>query len=134
MSLNWLEEFKKKIDVFYQDRPRYMPEFLNTQEKYDEVLQKTDSVMKFEEVALKILADERIDALDFYAILKALGDTLDLVHEKSGIKIMVDIVESTVKYLYFSKKERQEDTCNITKTVLKEYTVEKLFLKLKFLL
>lgn len=111
MSLNWLEEFKKKIDVFYQDRPRYMPEFLNTQEKYDEVLQKTDSVMKFEEVALKILADERIDALDFYAILKALGDTLDLVHEKSGIKIMVDIVESTVKYLYFSKKERQEDTC-----------------------
>lgn len=113
MSFKWLNDFKEKLDLFYMERPRFVPDFLNSKEKWDNVLFETDTVVKFEQVVMKILEDERVDVLDFYCLVKALGDSIDLIHEKIGIKKLTDVVDSMMKYIYYYKTEKEEDTCSL---------------------
>ena len=41
-----------------------LPEFLNTSEKYNEMVKKTDTVQKYEEVFYQLLGDESLPLLD----------------------------------------------------------------------
>ena len=41
------------------------PEFMNTQEKWNELVESTDTAEKFDELALKILDEDDIDILKF---------------------------------------------------------------------
>ena len=44
--------------------------FLNTEEKYNELVQKTDTVKKYEEVFYKLLEDDALSLMDVLTLMK----------------------------------------------------------------
>ena len=44
--------------------------FLNTEEKYNELVQKTDTVKKYEEVFYKLLEDDTLSLMDVLTLMK----------------------------------------------------------------
>ena len=59
----------------------YVPEFLNTKEKWNDCVRNTDTVEKFEQVMNKLLEDNKITALDFYIIMCTLNYYLEEEHK-----------------------------------------------------
>ena len=47
-----------------------LPVFLNTEEKYNELVRKTDTVKKYEEVFYKLLEDDTLSLMDVLTLIK----------------------------------------------------------------
>ena len=47
-----------------------LPVFLNTEEKYNELVRKTDTVKKYEEVFYKLLEDDTLSLMDVLTLMK----------------------------------------------------------------
>ena len=58
-----------KNELNFLDDEVYLPEFLNTREKWVDCIRHTDNIHKFEEVMKKLLEDEKITAIDFYTLM-----------------------------------------------------------------
>ena len=76
-----------------------IPEFLNTQEKYNKVIHEIDSIKKFEDIVLKLLDDESLDMTDVVKLMKILERDVILVNKLDEIKHLLDITESFMRYI-----------------------------------
>ena len=57
-----------------------LPEFLKTSEKYNEMVRKTDTVQKYEEVFYQLLGDESVPLLDILTLMKYIEHYVILLH------------------------------------------------------
>ena len=79
----------------------YVPEFLNTKEKWNDCVRNTDTVEKFEQVMNKLLEDNKITALDFYIIMCTLNYDLDEEHKNDSFYVLLQLIEALIHYYQY---------------------------------
>ena len=79
----------------------YVPEFLNTKEKWNDCVHNTDTVEKFEQVMNKLLEDNKITALDFYIIMCTLNYNLEEEHKNDSFYVLLQLVEALIHYYQY---------------------------------
>ena len=80
----------------------YLPEFLNTREKWVDCIRNTDNIHKFEQVMKKLLEDEKITAFDFYALMCFLEHYLTKQHKDESFSALLLLVESLINFILLS--------------------------------
>ena len=84
----------KKKNMFEDNL--YVPEFLNTKEKWNDYVCNTDTVEKFEQVMNKLLEDNKITALDFYIIICTLNYDLE-EHKNDSFYVLLQLIEALIQ-------------------------------------
>ena len=95
-----------------------LPVFLNTEEKYDELVRKTDTVKKYEEVFYKLLEDDTLSLMDVLTLMKCFERDVILVHGIKGVSYMLDLTESIIRYMIQMTEE--ESKSNMKQKIKKE--------------
>ena len=91
-----------------------LPVFLNTEEKYNELVRKTDTVKKYEEVFYKLLEDDTSSLMDVLTLMKCFEWDVILVHGIKGVSYVLDLTESIIRYMIQMTEE--ESKSNIYET------------------
>ena len=86
----------------------YVPEFLNTREKWNECVRNTDTVEKFEQVMNKLLEDKKITALDFYIIMCTLNYNLEEEHKNDSFYVLLQLVEALIHYYQYQIEQSKK--------------------------
>lgn len=85
-----------------------LPPFLNTQDKWNAVVESIDSAYKFDEIALQILDDDDLDIFDFRDIISALGQ--DVKNRRPGdgpmITLLTETITDILDFLFQKSEER----------------------------
>ena len=95
-----------------------LPVFLNTEEKYNELVRKTDTVKKYEEVFYKLLEDDTLSLMDVLTLMKCFERDVILVHGIKGVSYMLDLTESIIRYMIQMTEE--ESKSNMKQKIKKE--------------
>ena len=95
-----------------------LPVFLNTEEKYNELVQKTDTVKKYEEVFYKLLEDDTLSLMDVLTLMKCFERDVILVHGIKGVSYVLDLTESIIRYMIQMTEE--ESKSNMKQKIKKE--------------
>ena len=82
-----------------------LPEFLNTSEKYNEMVRKTDTVKKYEEVFCELLGDESLPLLDILTLMKCIECDVILLHGINDVTHILELTESFIRYMIAMSKE-----------------------------
>ena len=85
---------------FFDDEV-YLPEFLNTKEKWVDCIRNTDNIHKYEEVMKKLLEDEKITAFDFYTLMSLLEHDLTEYHKDEAFSSLLLLVEAVINFFYY---------------------------------
>ena len=95
-----------------------MPEFLDTLDKWNEVVLSIDSVKKFDDLALKLLEDDEVDVFQFHDILLKLAEDVRLLRPNDG-KIITFIADTITDMLEFLVKTSTEKYMQILEKACK---------------
>ena len=95
-----------------------LPVFLNTEEKYNEIVRKTDTVKKYEEVFYKLLEDDALSLMDVLTLMKCFERDVILVHGIRGVSYVLDLTESIIQYMIQMTEE--ESKSNTKQKIKKE--------------
>ena len=95
-----------------------LPVFLNTEVKYNELVRKTDTVKKYEEVFYKLLEDDMLSLMDVLTLMKCFERDVILVHGIKGVSYMLDLTESIIRYMIQMTEE--ESKSNMKQKIKKE--------------
>ena len=88
----------------------YVPEFLNTKEKWKNCVSDTNTVVKFEKVMNKLLDDEKISAWDFYILICTLNHDLEEEHKNDSFSVLLQLVEALINYYYYQTQVKSYET------------------------
>ena len=72
MSYIIFDKLFAKYQQYFTMESIKLPKFLNTSEKYNEMVRKTDTVQKYEEVFYQLLGDESLHLLDILTLMKCI--------------------------------------------------------------
>ena len=88
-----------------------LPEFLDTLDKWNEVVLSIDSVKKFDNLALKLIDDDNIDVFEFHDILQKLAEDVKFVrpHDGEVITYIAETVNDMLNFLIQKSAKRYED-------------------------
>ena len=95
-----------------------LPVFLNTEVKYNELVRKTDTVKKYEEVFYKLLEDDTLSLSDVLTLMKCFERDVILVHGIKGVSYVLDLTESIIRYMIQMTEE--ESKSNMKQKIKKE--------------
>ena len=95
-----------------------LPVFLNTEEKYNELVRKTDKVKKYKEVFHKLLEDDTLSLMDVLTLMKCFERDVILVHGMKGVSYVLDLTESIIRYMIQMTEE--ESKSNTKQKIKKE--------------
>ena len=88
-----------------------LPVFLNTEEKYNELVRKTDTVKKYEEVFYKLLEDDMLSLMDVLTLMKCFERDVILVHGMKGVSYVLDLTESIIRdMIQMTEEESKSNT------------------------
>ena len=94
-----------------------LPEFLNTPDKYNEMVRKTDTVKKYEEVFYKLLGDQSLPLLDILTLMKCIERDVILLHGINDVTHILELTESFIRYMIAMSEESDK---NNTKEKIKK--------------
>ena len=89
-----------------------LPEFLNTSEKYNEMVRKTDTVKKYEEVFYELLGDESLPLLDILTLMKCIECDVILLHGINDVTHILKLSESFIRYMITMSEEYDKNNTN----------------------
>ena len=95
-----------------------LPEFLNTPDKYNEMVRKTDTVKKYEEVFYKLLGDQSLPLLDILTLMKCIERDVILLHGINDVTHILELTESFIQYMIAMSEE--SDKNNAKEKIKKE--------------
>ena len=95
-----------------------LPSYLNTLEKYNEMIRTTDTVKKYEEVFYKLLGDESLPLLDILTLMKCIEHDVILVHGINDVTHILELTESFIRYMIAMSEEY--DNNNTKQEIKKE--------------
>ena len=84
-----------------------LPVFLNTPKKYNEVIRKTNTVKKYEELFYKLLGDDSVCLLDILELMKSIERDVILVHGIEDVTHLLDLTESFIRYMIAMTEESE---------------------------
>ena len=90
--------------------PLNFPDFLNTEEKYNKLIHVTDTLQKFEEIYLKLLADEDLQMSTILALMKIIERDVILVNNLTEASSLMEMTESFIKYMSMKDVDSHKTT------------------------
>ena len=103
--------FAKYQQYFKMERIK-LPEFLNTSEKYNEMVWKTDTIKKYEEVFYELLGDESLPLLDILTLMKCIECDVILLHGINDVTHILELSESFIQYMITMSEEYDKNNTN----------------------
>ena len=76
----------------------YIPECLNTDEKWHLCISNTNSMDKYEKLILKLSEDNQMTPTNFYLLIKALCKDLQSYHKNDAFIIVLNLLEALILY------------------------------------
>ena len=85
-----------------------MPEFLDTLDKWNEVVLSIDSLKKFDNLGLKLLEDDEVDVSQFHDILLKLAEDVRFLRPNDGeiITFITDTITDMLEFLVKTSTEK----------------------------
>ena len=97
-----------------------LPVFLNTLEKYNEMIWTTDTVQKYEEVFYKLLGDESLPLLDILTLMRCIEHDVILVHGINDVRHLLELTESLIRYMISMFEEIDKNNRKSNTSIMKE--------------
>lgn len=88
----------------------YIPEFLNTRDKYNECVRSLDTSPKFDEVFHKLLCDDSLTFNQVMGIMTTLENDVMLVHNNKYIISVLPLIESLTRYMLAQRIGVEQNT------------------------
>ena len=106
-----LDKLFVKFQQFLKMEHLKLPPYLNTLEKYNEMIRATDTVKKYEEVFYKLLGDESLPLLDILTLMRCIEhDVFFLVHGINDVTHLLELTESFIRYMISMSEESDKNT------------------------
>ena len=119
MSQIILDKLFVKFQQFLKMEHLKLPVFLNTLEKYNEMIQTTDTVKKYEEVLYKLL-DESLPLLDILTLMRCIECDVILVHGIKDVRHLLELTESFIRYIISMSEEIDKNNTKSNTSIMKE--------------
>ena len=105
-----LDKLFVKFQQFLKMEHLKLPSYLNTLEKYNEMIRATDTVKKYEEVFYKLLGDESLPLLDILTLMRCIECDVILVHGINDVTHLLKLTESFIRYMISMSEESDKNT------------------------
>ena len=112
MSYIIFDKVFAKYQQYFTMESIKLPEFLNTSEKYNEMVRKTDTVKKYEEVFYELLEDESLPLLDILTLMKCIERDVILLHGINDVTHILELSESFIRYMITMSEEYDKNNTN----------------------
>ena len=109
MSRKILDKLFVKLQQFLKMEHLKLPTYLNTMEKYNEMIYTTDTVKKYEEVFYTLLEDESLPLLDILTLMRCIECDVILVHGIKEVGYLLELTESFIKYMISMSTENDKN-------------------------
>ena len=120
MSQIILDKLFVKFQQFLKMEHLKLPVFLNTLEKYNEMIRTTDTVKKYEEVFYKLLGDESLPLLDILTLMRCIECDVILVHGINDVRHLLELTESFIRYMISMPEETDKNNTKSNTSIMKE--------------
>ena len=104
-----LDELFVKFQQFLKMEHLKLPSYLNTLEKYNEMIRATDTVKKYEEVFYNLLGDESLPLLDILTLMRCIERDVILVHGINDVTHLLELTESFIRYMISMSEETDKN-------------------------
>ena len=104
-----LDKLFVKFQQFLKMEHLKLPSYLNTLEKYNEMIRATDTVKKYEEVFYKLLGDESLPLLDFLTLMRCIERNVILVHGINDVTHLLELTESFIRCMISMSEESDKN-------------------------
>ena len=98
-----------KFQQFLKMEHLKLPSYLNTLEKYNEMIRATDTVKKYEEVFYNLLGDESLPLLDILTLMRCIECDVILVHGINDVTHLLELTESFIRYMISMSEETDKN-------------------------
>ena len=104
-----LDKLFVKFQQFLKMEHLKLPSYLNTLEKYNEMIRATDTVKRYEEVFYKLLGDESLPLLDILTLMRCIERDVILVHGINDVTHLLELTESFIRYMISMSEESDKN-------------------------
>ena len=104
-----LDKLFVKFQQFLKMEHLKLPSYLNTLEKYNEMIRATDTVKKYEEVFYNLLGDESLPLLDILTLMRCIERDVILVHGINDVTHLLELTESFIRYMISMSEETDKN-------------------------
>ena len=104
-----LDKLFVKFQQFLKMEHLKLPSYLNTLEKYNEMIHATDTVKKYEEVFYNLLGDESLHLLDILTLMRCIECDVILVHGINDVIHLLELTESFIRYMISMSEETDKN-------------------------
>ena len=104
-----LDKLFVKFQQFLKMEHLKLPSYLNTLEKYNEMIRATDTVKKYEEVFYNLLGDESLPLLDILILMRCIERDVILVHGINDVTHLLELTESFIRYMISMSEETDKN-------------------------
>ena len=109
MSRKILDKLFVKLQQFLKMEHLKLPSYLNTMEKYNEMIYTTDTVKKYEEVFYTLLEDESLPLLEILTLMRCIERDVILVNGIKEVGYLLELTESFIKYMISMSAENDKN-------------------------
>ena len=109
MSQIILDKLFVKFQQFLKMEHLKLPSYLNTLEKYNEMIRTTDTVKKYEEVFYNLLGDESLPLLDILTLMRCIEHDVILFHGINDVTHLLELTESFIRYMISMSEETDKN-------------------------
>ena len=104
-----LDKLFVKFQQFLKMEHLKLPSYLNTLEKYNEMIRATDTVKQYEEVFYNLLGDESLPLLDILTLMRCIERDVILVHGINDVTHLLELTESFIRYMISMSEETDKN-------------------------
>ena len=104
-----LDKLFVKFQQFLKMEHLKLPSYLNTLEKYNEMIHTTDTVKKYEEVFYNLLGDESLTLLAILTLMRCIEHDVILVHGINDVTHLLELTESFIRYMISMSEETDKN-------------------------
>ena len=104
-----LDKLFVKFQQFLKMEHLKLPSYLNTLEKYNEMIHATDTVKKYEDVFYNLLGDESLPLLDILTLMRCIERDVILVHGINDVTHLLELTESFIRYMISMSEETDKN-------------------------
>ena len=76
-----------------------LPDFLNTEEKYNKLIHEVNSLHKFKQIFLKLLSDDTLELPTILSLMKVIERDVILVNKLMEVSALMEMTESFIRYM-----------------------------------
>ena len=101
-----------------------LPDFLNTEEKYNKLIHGVNLLHKFEQIFLKLLSNDTLELPTILSLMKVIERDVILVNKLTEVSALMEMTESFLRYMLMkesiSPKQQQQQNLKSIKKLSKD--------------